>query len=1314
MCRDLTTEECHQCTSEAQGAPGEADWDVCKVFTDIAHALARGYTELYYVNICTGEFIEYHTDEQLGVLNEARRGADFFEECRHRAQHSVHQDDRETFVAVMNKGFLNDALSHDEVFEFTYRIVRDEDPVYVTMTATRMDDDRCFVVFAVADVDELMKKRQEEERIQEERVIYARLHALTGNFIAAYVVDPETNAYREFSATDGYVQNFAQAKEGAEFFETVRRVAHDFNYPDDLDRFLAVFTKENILAVIERDGIFTLDYRLVMGGRPLYVQIKAAMVEEEAGPRLILGINDVDAIHRQKEIEEEIARQKEIYDQITASLAEQYDTLYYIDIPTSTYIEISSTDEYKKLNVPATGNDFFAESRRSIRKYVHPEDQEKVLALHYKDVMLDNLKDRNSFSMAWRLVVNGQVKHIRHTEIMAKDEQHIIVCIKNIDKEVQAELARKASQMKTVTFTQIAERLADHYDFIYYINCETSEYAEYSIKKISGELKVQDEGDDFFGIAWKNAGRLVHPEDRERIRLFLDRDRLISQLEDRRQLTEDYRMVLDGDRTQYTRMSVTFSSDHSHFIICVENRDEDVRREQEHLEALSIANEMARRDELTHTKNKTAYREMELALQQRIEERGDPFGIVVCDINGLKVINDTEGHKAGDDYIRASCTLVCQVFRHSPVFRIGGDEFAVVLTGQDYESREKLLTSLKKRVRENARIGEGPIIASGLSVFQPTDDQSVQDVFDRADALMYENKARLKEQKLIQETYSLMDDTNVKVITEERRNMLDSLYKAFAIVSEGTYVYLCDMKYDFSRWSKNAVDTYGLPSEYMYGAGDLREDHIHPDDRETYHQGIDEIFRGSSAEHDMQYRARRVTGEYDVCTCRGIVIRDMYGEPDYFVGTIRNHSMQGHIDTLTGFRNQYGFFDDLHSYIRREVSFVVMIFGISKFSEINEMYGYHFGNRVLQQYARCVFSAIGNNGHVYRIDGTKFAVISTSLSIQELQEKYDSFRSFLHEDFVVDDKAILLDLYGGALRVDEFGVDAQTIYACLNYACTESKIKRQGDMVEFFSGLNEENHQRLEKLHAIRASIMHEHKGFYLLYQPVVDAQTEQLIGAEALLRWKDDRYGVVPPDQFIPILESDPLFPELGAWIIWESVYAAKQMLKLYPDFVMNVNLSYTQLEKADFVDMVLRILSDLEYPADHLCLEVTERCRLLDLDLLKNVLASLKSQGVLVALDDFGTGFSSVGILKEIPFNIIKIDRSFVQMIEENEIDRKIVQNIADLASIFGAKVCVEGIETQGMRTILMSYRVESFQGYYYAKPLMIDKLLVWEKES
>ena len=1282
------------------------------MYTHIAQALARGCIDLYYVNTDTGEFVDFHTDDRHGVLTEARRGKDFFESCKREAREYIDPEDRESFIRVMDRKTLTEALEKDGRFELTFRRIADGKPLFVKMTVTRMQDDRRFIVIAVSDIDELMKQRQAEEQIREERVVYARLHALTGNFIRVYVVDPQTDSYREFSATDDYTDSFAQAKDGTDFFRTVREATRLFNHPDDLDRFLTVFTKENVMAEIKENGIFTLVYRVMMDGSPLHVQMNAAVVEEKEGARLIVGLNDIDAQYRQKEIDQETARQKEIYDHIASSLAGQYDTLYYINIEDNTYSEISSTDEYKKLNVSATGNDFFAESRRSIGKYVHPEDQKKAMAIHYKDVMLDNLKNRNSFSIAYRLVVNGRVRHIRHTEIMARDRKHLIVCIENIDEEVRAQLALKADREKSVTYTQIAETLAAHFDLIYYIDCENAHYAELSAKRKSGELKVQEEGKDFFAACRKNLDRLIYSEDRERIRNFLDRDHLISGLGNRRMLTEDYRMLVDGGKTQYTRMEVTYSSDHSHFIICVENRDNDVRREQEHLAALSMANEMARRDELTHVKNKTAYHEKEKELQKQIEAGCDPFGIVVCDINDLKTINDTEGHRAGDEYIKACCLLVCQTYQHSPVFRIGGDEFAVILRGADYANREKLLADLRRRVEENIRISEGPVIASGMAEYQPG-DRLVGDVFSRADGRMYENKTHLREQKMLQESRSLKEKANIRVISEERRIMLDTLFKSFEIVAEGTYVYLCDMKYDYSRWSKNAVDAYGLPSEYMYGAGDIWENHIHPEDREAYHKGINDIFTGNAAGHDMQYRAQRVTGEYDVCTCRGTVIRDPAGEPDYFAGTIRNHGLQGHVDTLTGLRNQYGFFEDLDSCIKRNASINVILLSISRFSEINEMYGYHFGNRVLQSYAREVFDETGNAGHSYRIDGTKFAVISNTLTLAEMKEKYDAFRARIHDHFTVDGQKILLNLNCGALRVDSFDIDSQTVYSCLNFACEESKTLRKGEMVEFRNVLSEENHQRLEMLHAIRGSITRGYEGFYLLYQPVVDAETEKLIGAEALLRWKNDRYGTVPPDAFIPVLEKDPLFPELGEWIIRESILAAKQMMKQIPEFVINVNLSYSQLEKPDFVDRVLHILNVLDYPPEHLCLEVTERCRLLDMKMLENVIVSLKSRGIRIALDDFGTGFSSVGIIKDLPLDVIKIDRSFVVNIEKNDTDRYLVKNVVDLASVFKSKVCVEGIETAGMRDILREFRVQSFQGYYYAKPIPLEQCLVWKKD-
>ena len=549
-----------------------------------------------------------------------------------------------------------------------------------------------------------------------------------------------------------------------------------------------------------------------------------------------------------------------------------------------------------------------------------------------------------------------------------------------------------------------------------------------------------------------------------------------------------------------------------------------------------------------------------------------------------------------------------------------------------------------------------------------------------------------------------------ETIPESRVKKLDSMFEAFSIVAEGTYVYVCDMRYDYSKWSKNAVDAFDLPGEYMYNAGGIWEEHIHPEDRDTYHDGIDAIFSGVENGHDMQYRAKKVNGEYDVCTCRGVVLLDDDSNPEYFAGVIRNHGIQGHIDALTGLRNQYGFFEDLDTHINRNSVARIVMVGISKFTEINEVYGYDFGNRIIQKVGRFILEQLGNRGSAYRLDGTKFAVITATQEVPEILEKYEEFRTHFRSGFSIDDKVVILDLNGGLLTMDNFSVDVQTVYACLNFAYGESKIRRQGDMVEFYNDLTDDNRHRIEKLHAIRASVMQNYDGFFLMYQPVVDAQTEKLIGAEALIRWKNETYGMVPPDHFIPILERDALFPDLGRWILRKALIDAKKILKSNPDFVVNVNLSYSQLEKMDFLDMVFDTLKEADYPPRNLCLEVTERCRLLDMNLLKNIVVNLRGRGVLIALDDFGTGFSSMGIVKNLPFDTIKIDRSFVLKLEEDDKEKELIGHFTGVANTFGAKVCVEGIETTGMRDILQNYNVQSFQGYYYSKPMVIEDFLAW----
>ena len=863
---------------------------------------------------------------------------------------------------------------------------------------------------------------------------------------------------------------------------------------------------------------------------------------------------------------------------------------------------------------------------------------------------------------------------------------------------------------KNGIFNKIAEALLREYTSVYYVDATTNEYYWYSNNPGYSSLKLEPKGEDFFVNVIRDAKKVIYEED---LHIFLEefqKDKMVAQLKKGEMTKIEYRLMIEGEPVYHTlRLIRGASEDQDYFIIGVINVDKEVRarlKEQEDnlktQEEKSKAMEMARRDELTGIRNKHAYTEQLDILHEKIKSgEVTKFAMAVFDVNGLKATNDTQGHSAGDELIKASCKLICNTFRHSPVFRIGGDEFVAILMGEDYSERKNVIHRFKGIAEGNILSGKTPIVAVGESAFRIELDKSINDVFERADALMYENKSELKAKETNQAIYAKKGNI-VKMIPDERRKKVDLLFKAFSIVAEDLYVYLCDMRYDFSRWSSSAVETFGLPSEYMYAAGDIWEQRIHPEDKEIYHAGIESIFAGLDSSHDMQYRARKINGEYDVCTCQGIVIKDEQDEPEYFVGTIRNHGIQSQVDTLTGLRNHYGFLEDINTNMRKEQPMEITLVGISKFSEFNEIYGYHFGNSILQQFARHLYEYVGNTGRLYRLDGTKFAVISYTFGPEEIRSRYEALRTYCRNEFVVNEKSIILDLNAGHITVDNFGIDEQTIYSCLNFAYGESKVRQQGDLFEFYNNLNDENRHRLEKLHEIRGSIMNNYKGFYLLYQPVVDSQNEKLIGAEALLRWKNDKYGVVPPDHFIPMLERDPLFPDLGKWILQTAIESAKIILKTNPEFMINVNLSYTQMEKPDFVDMVLEVVRQADFPPEHLCLEITERCRLLDMDLLKNVVVNLRGHGIKIALDDFGTGFSSIGVIKNLPFDIIKIDRIFVRRIEEDELERELIQNFVNVASTFGAKVCVEGIETEGMKEILKKYKVQSFQGYYYSRPM------------
>ncbi len=443
---------------------------------------------------------------------------------------------------------------------------------------------------------------------------------------------------------------------------------------------------------------------------------------------------------------EKVRMESEVYNNIAESLAEDYEAIYYVDISSGQYREFSASERYQSMNVPTHMNNFYLETCVNVAKYVHPDDREFAESMYHKETMLENLEGRSSYLYKYRVMVNGEARMFRFTVLRAKDGKHLLVCEKDVQDEITSESRQSDKHKKHVTFGQIAESLASNYDVIYYVDMLDGNYVGYTSNNIYGELRVNREGDDFYSESRKNLKLILHPSDRERILSIIDKDYLLSSLVVKKQLNVDYRMVVDGV-SKYTRMSIRKSTDGSHFIIGVENIDEEVKKEKEHIKALNTEKELARRDELTGTKNKTAYNEQEESVQKNIDNGVDylPFAIAVCDINDLKKMNDTYGHQAGDEYIKASAKLMCDVFAHSPVFRIGGDEFVIFMSGHDYNNREELLSKLRVQVIENRDKGEGPVLASGLSEFRKGSDTSISEVFERADNEMYKNKKALKE-----------------------------------------------------------------------------------------------------------------------------------------------------------------------------------------------------------------------------------------------------------------------------------------------------------------------------------------------------------------------------------------------------------------------------------------------------------------------------------------------------------------------------------------------------------------------------------------
>lgn len=413
-----------------------------------------------------------------------------------------------------------------------------------------------------------------------------------------------------------------------------------------------------------------------------------------------------------------------------------------------------------------------------------------------------------------------------------------------------------------------------------------------------------------------------------------------------------------------------------------------------------------------------------------------------------------------------------------------------------------------------------------------------------------------------------------------------------------------------------------------------------------------------------------------------------------------------YFDPLTGLANRLKLLQTLNETLQstsREGT-VLSLIDIDHFAETNDALGHQFGDMLLCAVAKRLLNHFGTACHLARVGGDTFALLGN----ENLVSPENIFEIF-HLPFDVDNQDVQLSSTIGLVRLENYEGGSSDALKDTNIALKRAKAHQRSSHSYFTIDMGVEIRERVRMMHALRAAF--ENERLFVVYQPQIDMRTKTAVGAEALLRWKTEDGKFVPPDQFIPIAEYSGLIVDIGEWVLRSACFELVELHKLgFTDFKMAVNVSQAQFSHPLFLQSLEAALKDTQAPPNCVELEITESMAMTDPELLIKTLHHIKQLGAQVSIDDFGTGFSSLSHLQKLNVDKLKIDRAFVNEINETSDEGSIAKMIVQLSKSLNIKVIAEGVETERQAETLMSFGCHLAQGYLYARPLTKDDLRNW----
>lgn len=522
------------------------------------------------------------------------------------------------------------------------------------------------------------------------------------------------------------------------------------------------------------------------------------------------------------------------------------------------------------------------------------------------------------------------------------------------------------------------------------------------------------------------------------------------------------------------------------------------------------------------------------------------------------------------------------------------------------------------------------------------------------------------------------------------------------------YLYVFDLKEDYYVISKHATERFILPSDKFYNATKKHEDFVYPEDISMLGKEIEQIKAGKKKFHDMKYRWLDKHNNQVWINCRGSVLFDENTQPHYLVGCINEIGVKPEADNVSGLLGEYA----LDRYIKDTCTdnipdgFIIRM-SIDNFSTINADFGMSYGDFILKRTAECILESIKPTQKLFKAGSDEFIIVDfNGSSINEAVDIYKQCKKHINNFIENNRYNTIYTLSAGIINTRDITLEEENYVKLSEFALKTAKDNGRNNYYIYSKTDYDSYKRKLYISKALHNAVNEDFKGFQVFYQPVVDASTYMLTGAEALMRFSIKKEGVdeceyISPVEFIPVLEETGLIIPAGRWILEQSAKQCSIWNEHVKGFRVNINVSYIQVMKSDVFSDIMSVIDKYSLQPSCIGIELTESGYLDSSTHFNHLWRKLKDNGVYVILDDFGTGYSNLHCLSDLKPNYIKIDRTFTLKALKNKYDYKLMTYIIDMAHSLGLKLCIEGVETSDDLRQLRQSGADYIQGYLFGKP-------------